>query len=223
MYTVEALDKVITMTDCTYQEAKAALEQSFGDPIDAIHLIEKQRIHAENDPLKAWQEKNAARAGEAADAAGEAGDAAAKADTYQDLKDAARKLRDAAEKVKDAAKEKVDEWTTSSYGRQTGDEDAYGGSVYDGEDDIRREQTSEDRKEELKRKIRAAIEQGDLHKIRISRNGKILVEIPVNVGVVGGLIGLVAAPWALILGAVAAYGLDCSFELIRDDGSSEEV
>ena len=77
--------------------------------------------------------------------------------------------------------------------------------------------------EELKEKIKKSIKDGSVNKIRVSRQGRELLVIPVNLGLVGGLIGIAAAPWAVIFGAVAAYGLDCKFEIIKDDGSVEEL
>ena len=73
--------------------------------------------------------------------------------------------------------------------------------------------------EDLKEKIRKSIRDGSVNKIRISRGGRELLVIPVNLGLVGGVIGITAAPWAVIFGAVAAYGLECRFEIIKDDGS----
>ena len=82
---------------------------------------------------------------------------------------------------------------------------------------------TEQRAEELKRTLKKKIDEGNVNKIRISRKGKEILTIPVNVGFVGGILGIAVAPWAMIFGAVAAYGLDCKFEIIRNDGSSEEL
>lgn len=77
--------------------------------------------------------------------------------------------------------------------------------------------------EELKEKIRKAVRDGSVNRIRITRGGRELLVIPVNLGLVGGVIGITAAPWAVIFGAVAAYGLDCKFEIVKDDGSIMEL
>ena len=77
--------------------------------------------------------------------------------------------------------------------------------------------------EELKEKIRKSVRDGSVNKIRITRGGRELLVIPVNLGLVGGVIGITAAPWAVIFGAVAAYGLDCKFEIVKDDGSIMEL
>ena len=51
-----------------------------------------------------------------------------------------------------------------------------------------------------------------------------LLTVPVNVGILGGLVGLAAAPfWSILAAAAAAYGFDCKFEVVKDDGSSTDV
>ena len=78
-------------------------------------------------------------------------------------------------------------------------------------------------KEALKDKIKNAIKKGNVNKIQIKRNNEIILSIPVNVGMAAGILGVAAAPWAVIAGAIAAYGLDCEFEIIKDDGSIEKL
>ena len=77
--------------------------------------------------------------------------------------------------------------------------------------------------EEIIAKIRAAIKAGNVDRILIRRNDEILVNIPVNLGLVGSAIALTAAPGALIAAAIAAYGFSCKIEIVRKDGSNEEL
>ncbi len=79
------------------------------------------------------------------------------------------------------------------------------------------------RQEELIARIKEAIRKGNVTQIRIKRNGKEVISIPVNVGLGIGVVGMFAAPWAVIAGAVASYALDCSFELIKSDGTIDEL
>ena len=72
-------------------------------------------------------------------------------------------------------------------------------------------------------KIKAAIKKGNVNRLYITRNGETLVSVPVTVGVVGGIIGMLAAPWAVIVGALVAYGSDCRVVIEHNDGSSEEI
>lgn len=73
-------------------------------------------------------------------------------------------------------------------------------------------------------KIKAAVKEGNVNKIRVKREGKVLLTVPVNVGIVGGLVGLAAAPWwGILAAAAAAYGFDCKFEIVKDDGTTTDV
>ena len=82
---------------------------------------------------------------------------------------------------------------------------------------------SEDRAEAVIEKIKQAFKAGNLTKIQMKKDDKVILTIPVNVGIVGGVVGASLAPWAIIPAALAAYGFDCKFELIKDDGSTEDV
>ncbi len=72
-------------------------------------------------------------------------------------------------------------------------------------------------------KIKALVKEGNVSRVRLKRKGETLISLPVNVGVVGALIGIHAAPFAVIAAALVAYGLDCSIEVVKKDGSVEEV
>ena len=70
-------------------------------------------------------------------------------------------------------------------------------------------------------RLKKAVKDGNVDRIRISKDDETILNIPVNVGVVGGIIGIATVPWALILGAIASVGLGCKIEIIKKDGSSE--
>ena len=44
-------------------------------------------------------------------------------------------------------------------------------------------------------RIKALVKEGKVNKIRLKRGEQVLLTVPVNVGIVGGLVGLAAAPW----------------------------
>ncbi len=75
--------------------------------------------------------------------------------------------------------------------------------------------------------LKTAVQKGNVNRIRVMRGGEELVNIPVNAGIAGGVLGVLAGPWVLIsaavAGAVAKFGFDCSFELVKEDGSIEEI
>lgn len=80
-------------------------------------------------------------------------------------------------------------------------------------------ETETDAVNEFIEKIKDVVRKGNVTKIIIKRNDDILVNIPLNVGIVGGLIGVAAAPWLTIAAAaVAAAGFNCKAELEKTDG-----
>ncbi len=97
-----------------------------------------------------------------------------------------------------------------------------GGSVVDAI--VLLEKKSRINTDEIIGKIKALVKEGNVNKIRVKRGDQILLTVPVNVGILGGLVGLAAAPfWSILAAAAAAYGFDCKFEVVRDDGSSTDV
>ena len=77
--------------------------------------------------------------------------------------------------------------------------------------------------DEIVAKVKKAVQDGNVDRIVVKRNDEVLLNIPVNVGIVGGLIGLTAAPFAMIAAAAAAYGFSCKFEIVKKDGSVREA
>lgn len=71
--------------------------------------------------------------------------------------------------------------------------------------------------------LKKTVEKGNVDRIQIKKGDEIVFSVPVNVGIVGGILGVAAAPWALIAGAVAAFGLGCRLEVVKKDGTTDEV
>ena len=76
---------------------------------------------------------------------------------------------------------------------------------------------------EIVEKVKALVRKGNVTKIVIKKNDNVLVNIPLNVGIVGGIIGVTAAPWAIIAAAVATAGFACKVEIVKNDGDVLEV
>ena len=76
---------------------------------------------------------------------------------------------------------------------------------------------------EIVEKVKELVKKGNVTKIVIKKNDNVLVNIPLNVGIVGGIIGVAAAPWAIIAAAVATAGFACKVEIVKDDGDILEV
>ena len=77
--------------------------------------------------------------------------------------------------------------------------------------------------EDLNKKIMELIKSGNVRKVVVKRDGEEVLSVPLNVGLLGGIVGVAAAPMAVILAAIAAYGLDCTIEIERKDGTTENV
>jgi hypothetical protein len=63
--------------------------------------------------------------------------------------------------------------------------------------------------------IKDYIRKGNVSRIVVSKDGEIVMNLSVNVGIVGTLLG----PWAAIIGILFAFGLKYKIELVLDDGS----
>jgi hypothetical protein len=68
-------------------------------------------------------------------------------------------------------------------------------------------------------RIKEAVKKGNISRIKISKDDEVVLNLPVNVGIVG----TVLAPWAAIIGAIAAFGTKCKVELVKDDGEIIDI
>lgn len=67
-------------------------------------------------------------------------------------------------------------------------------------------------------KIKELVAKGNVSRIVIkSKDGSELVNIPVNAGVVGGVVMLSAAKWVLIAGALATVVAGCTVEVVKEN------
>ena len=64
-------------------------------------------------------------------------------------------------------------------------------------------------------KIKEFVKKGNITKIAVKKDDETLVNIPLNVGLVGALV----APWGVVAAAIAAFGFKCQIELTKDDGT----
>jgi hypothetical protein len=68
-------------------------------------------------------------------------------------------------------------------------------------------------------KVKEAIKKGNVAKIIVKKNDEVIMNLPVNVGIVG----TVLAPWAAVAGVIAAFGTKCAIELVKDDGEIIDI
>ena len=72
---------------------------------------------------------------------------------------------------------------------------------------------------EIVAKLKALVKEGNVTYIRIRKNDTIILNLPMTVGVVGTILGVAAAPWAVIIATITTVGLSCTVEVEKKDGS----
>jgi hypothetical protein len=84
------------------------------------------------------------------------------------------------------------------------------------------EETSEEIKSaanDIVAKIKALVKDGNVTFIRIRKDDTVVLNLPMTVGIIGTVLGLAAAPWAVILATITTIGLKCTVEVEKKDGS----
>ena len=85
--------------------------------------------------------------------------------------------------------------------------------------------TNENKKrvDEIIDQMKDLVRKGNVARIMLKHDGNTILNIPLNVGIVGTVLGLSAAPWALVASAIATLGFDCKIELEKTDGEIVEI
>ena len=81
----------------------------------------------------------------------------------------------------------------------------------------------EEKGAEIVDKLKDMVKEGNVTRIRIRKGDTTILNLPMTVGVLGTVIGAAAAPWALVLAAIATIGLDCRVEVEKKDGEITTV
>lgn len=69
-------------------------------------------------------------------------------------------------------------------------------------------------KDAIIQKIKEIVKKGNVTKIVFKKEDQVILNIPVTVGILGGVV----FPWALLTGSVAALLTKCNIEIQKDDG-----
>ena len=64
-------------------------------------------------------------------------------------------------------------------------------------------------------KLKELVSKGNVSRIIVNRKGQQVLNIPVNVGVVGAVVGLAYAKWVMLAGVLATIGFGCTVEVIK--------
>ena len=71
--------------------------------------------------------------------------------------------------------------------------------------------------------LKDLVRKGNVSSIVIAKGDKELVNIPVNVGIVGGVVGLAASKWLVIAAVLATVGIGCSVHVVKEGGEVTDV
>ena len=72
-------------------------------------------------------------------------------------------------------------------------------------------------------KVKELVKKGNVSRIIVRKGDKVLVDVPVNVGVVGGVVALATSKVLLLAGVLATVGFGCTVEVIKNDGQVVDV
>lgn len=67
--------------------------------------------------------------------------------------------------------------------------------------------------------IKENVNKGNVARIQVKKDGEIILNLPLN----AGIIGVIIAPIASVVAVVAAFGFKCAIEIIKDDGTIIDI
>ncbi|NLY70231.1 MAG: DUF4342 domain-containing protein, partial [Clostridiales bacterium] len=68
-------------------------------------------------------------------------------------------------------------------------------------------------------KVKEYIKKGNVARIIVKKDEEIILNLPVNVSIIGTIL----APWAAIAGIIAVFGTKCQIELVKDNGDIIQI
>lgn len=74
---------------------------------------------------------------------------------------------------------------------------------------------TEDEVSQIVETVKKLVKKGNVSKIVVKKDGKVVLDIPVNLG----LLGVLVQPWAMLMGTLIAVGTRCSIDIVKDDGN----
>ena len=72
-------------------------------------------------------------------------------------------------------------------------------------------------------KVKELVQRGNVSRIVVRKGERVLLNIPVNVGIVGGVVAVASAKWLLLASILATVGFGCSVEVVKEDGNVVNV
>ena len=72
-------------------------------------------------------------------------------------------------------------------------------------------------------KLKELVRKGNVSRIVVRKGEREVLNIPVNVGLVGGVVAVASAKWVLLASILATVGFGCSVEVVKEDGNVVNV
>ena len=82
---------------------------------------------------------------------------------------------------------------------------------------------NENKVQTIVEKVKKLVQRGNVSRIVVRKGERVLLDIPVNVGIVGGVVAVTSAKWLLLASILATVGFGCRVEVIKEDGNVVNV
>ncbi|MBR2730993.1 MAG: DUF4342 domain-containing protein [Clostridia bacterium] len=81
------------------------------------------------------------------------------------------------------------------------------------------EQKLRQQAEQIVETVKELVKDGSASRVLLKRKGETLLNLSLNTGILGAVIGLTAAPFAVLTAALVSFGFDCEIEIEKKDGT----
>ena len=71
--------------------------------------------------------------------------------------------------------------------------------------------------------IKELVKKGNVARVVVLHKDEPLLNLPLNAGLLGTVIGAYAAPWAMVATVIATIGFACRVQVIKTDGEVVEI
>lgn len=188
-------------------DVMAGMEEAVSDTAEQAGDLYKE---AEIDAAEADEAEVSDVEEAASEFAGEAGAA-----TEKVIEDVGEAVTDAAETAGDFYKsvelDAAEETEEAAVEKEAAEE--YAGEASEAAEELRA------KADDIVAKIKVLVKDGNVTFIRIRKDDRVILNLPMTVGIIGTVLGLAAAPWAIILATITTIGLKCTVEVEKKDGT----
>ena len=77
--------------------------------------------------------------------------------------------------------------------------------------------------DEIVEKVKDLVKKGNVSRIFVKKDDEVVLNLPLNAGIATGIVGVFAAPWALLAAAITTIGFDCKVEIQKTDGTLVDI